>query len=150
MTKVIQGAAVAMTGLLAGNELGTLIGLHPALRSLPRQAEIEAERALTRHLGAIMPFYMTATLATAVAAAVDRRGGKGFGRAVAGAGASASMLAITLAGNVPLNKRTMGYPSDGERREWEQIRRRWELLHASRVLLDLAAFGCLTSAFADG
>jgi hypothetical protein len=149
MTRAIQGAAVTMTGLLAGNELATLIGSHPALRSLPPHMEIEAERALTRHLGRIMPFYMSATLATAVAAAVDRRGQRGFGRAAAGAGASAAMLAVTLTGNVPLNKRTLNYPSDGDRQDWDLIRRRWERLHTARVLLDLAAFGCLTSALAD-
>jgi sulfite exporter TauE/SafE len=148
MTPAIQGAAVTMTGLLAGNELGTLIGSHPALRTLSPQTEVEAERALTRHLGRVMPYYMTGTLVAAVAAAVDRRGDEGARRAAAGATASAVMLTITLLGNVPLNKRTLDYPSDGDRHEWERIRRRWELLHGARVLLDLAAFGCFTSALA--
>jgi uncharacterized membrane protein len=145
----IQLAAATMTGLLAGNELGTLIGVHPALRALPARAEIEAEQAFTRHLGKIMPLYMTGTLGTAAAAALDRRGEPGFGRAAVGAAASAAMLAITLAGNVPLNKRTMNYPADGEGDAWRAIRRRWERLHAVRVALDLAAFACLASALAE-
>lgn len=149
MNKAIQGAAVIMTGLLAGNELGTLIGSHVALRRLPPQAEIEAERALTSHLGKIMPFYMTTTLLAAGAAAVDRRGQPGARRVGAGAMASAAMLAITLAGNVPLNKRTRDYPSHGDLAGWRQIRRRWERLHSARVLLDLAAFGCVSSVLMD-
>jgi len=148
MTTAIQGAAVTMTGLLAGNELGTLIGSHPALRTLSPQAEMEAERALTRQLGKVMPYYMTGTLVTAVAAAVDRRGREGAGRAAAGATASGAMLLITLLGNVPLNKRTLDYAGDGDQEGWEQIRRRWERLHSVRVLLDLAAFGCFASALA--
>ena len=148
MSTAIQGAAVTMTGLLAGNELGTLIGSHPALRTLSPQAQIDAERALTQHLGKVMPYYMSFTLVTAIAAAVDRRGREGAGRAAAGATASAAMLLITLLGNVPLNKRTLNYSSDGDPDGRERIRRRWELRHGVRVLLDLAAFGCFASALA--
>lgn len=149
MTTQVQLAAVTMTGLLAGNELGTLVGSHPALRALPTGVQIEAEQAITTHLGKVMPLYMTATLATAGAAALDRRGGRGSRRVAAGAAASAVMLAITLIGNVPLNKATVDYPTDGDNQRWQAIRRRWERLHVVRVLLDLAAFGCLTSALAE-
>lgn len=138
-----------MTGLLAGNEVGTLIGSHPALRALPLPTEIEAERAITQHLGRVMPVYMVATLAAAGAAAADRRGERGTRRAAAGASASAAMLAITLIGNVPLNQRTADFSSYGDEQAWNAIRRRWERLHTARVLLDLAAFGCFTSALAD-
>jgi uncharacterized membrane protein len=149
MSRLLQAVAVTMSGLLAGNELGTLIGAHPAFRTLSPRAEIEAEQALTRRLGRVMPLYMTGALATAAAAAYDRRGRRRFHRTAAGAGASATMLAITLVGNVPLNKRTLEYPADGDRDGWDQIRRRWERLHTARVMLDLAAFACLTSALAE-
>lgn len=149
MHTAIQLPAITATGLLAGNELGTLIGSHPALRTLPTDGEIAAEQAITRQLGRYMPVYMIATLATAAAAAVDRRGEPGYRRTTAGAAASAVMLAITLTGNVPLNARTLDYPADGDTREWRTIRRRWEHLHVARVLLDLVAFGCLTSALAE-
>lgn len=138
-----------MTGLLAGNEMGTLIGSHPALRKLPVSVEVEAERALTRHLGKIMPFYMTATLAAVGAAAIERRGRRGARRVAGGAAASAGMLAITLIGNLPLNKHTVAYPSDGDEQAWRALRLRWQRLHTARVLLDLTAFGCLASALTD-
>lgn len=148
---VIQGTGLGLSGLLAGNELGTLIGLHPALRALPLRAEIESEQALTGHLGKVMPPYMIATLAAAIAAAADRSGEPGFGLAATGAGATAAMLAITLGGNVPLNRRTTSYPVDGDAEGWSAIRRRWERLHLARVLLDLTAFGCLAAAaLSDG
>lgn len=149
MTKQLQLAALTMTGLLAGNELGTLIGSHPALRGLPAPVEIAAERAITRHLGKIMPVYMSATLATAGAAALDRRGERGSRRVAIGASASAAMLAITLLGNLSLNKRTVEYPTDGDSQVWRAMRRRWEGLHTARVLLDLATFGCMASALAE-
>lgn len=141
----VQFAALSLSGLLAGNELGTLIAAHPALRALPLKSQIEAERALTGHLGKVMPFYTGATLTAVGAAAIDRAGEPGFRPTAGAAAAIAAMLAITGTGNIPLNKRTMSYPIDGEARGWSEIRRRWERLHRARVLLDLAAFGCLAA-----
>jgi uncharacterized membrane protein len=142
----VQYLGVTMTGLLAGNELGTLIGFHPAVRALPLRSQIEAEQALTARLGRIMPFYMTGTVIAAVSAAVDRRGEQGARLAGAAAGASLLTLAITLIGNVPLNDRTIGYPAHGGAAGWAQIRRRWERLHVARVALDVASFAALTVA----
>ncbi len=137
---------VVRTGLLAGNELGTLIGFHPAIRALPLRSQIESERALTGRLGKIMPFYTGASLLTASVAAADRRGRRGFGLAMLAAGATAGMVIITLVAELPLNKRTVGYPLDGDAHEWSAIRRRWERFHQVRVALDLIAFGCLAAA----
>lgn len=150
MTKAVQFVGVTMTGLLAGNEVGTLIGFHPALRALPLRAEIEAEQALNGRLVKIMPFYISGTVLAAGAAALDRRGGRGFPLAAAAAAASALMLGITLVGNVPLNTRTLAYPADGDAAGWSAIRRRWERLHTARVLLDLTAFAALTTAALAG
>jgi len=148
MTEDIIFVGVLLTGLLAGNELATLIAFHPALRRIPLRARVEAERALTRRLGAIMPVYMTVALLAAVAAAVALTGDDGFGLALAAALALGAMLAITLTRNVPLNKRTIAFRPDGDARAWEAIRRPWERLHAFRVVLDLAAFVCLVAALA--
>lgn len=150
MTRAVQFVGVTMTGLLAGNEVGTLIGFHPALRALPLRAEISAEQALNGRLGKIMPFYMCGTVVAAGAAALDRRGGPGFPLALGAAAASAVMLGITLVGNVPLNNRTLAYPGEGDEAGWSAIRRPWERLHTARVLLDLTAFAALvTAALAD-
>lgn len=149
MARKIQFAALSLSGLLAGNELGTLIGLHPALRTLPLRTEIESEQVLTGHLMKIMPFYTSATLLAVGTAALDRAGKPGFRPTLAAAAAIATMLAITGLGNIPLNRRTMSYPVDGPAQGWTEIRRRWELLHSARVLLDAAAFGCLAVAALD-
>ena len=146
MPKAVQFAGVTMTGLLAGNELSTLIGFHPALRALPLDAEIVTEQALTARLGKIMPFYMVGTVAAAIAAAVERRGKPGFRLAVPGAGATVLMLTITLIGNLPLNAATLEYPATGDASGWAAIRRRWQRLHTVRVLLDLGAFAALAAA----
>jgi uncharacterized membrane protein len=91
---------------------------------------------------------MTVTLLAAIAAAVALAGEDGFGFALAAALALGAMLALTLTRNVPLNKRTVAFPPDGDERAWEAIRRPWERLHAVRVVLDLVAFACLVAALA--
>jgi len=148
MIDAIVILGVVLSGLLAGNELATLIGLHPALRRIPLRSRIEAEQALTRHLGAIMPVYMTATLVAAVATTVALVGETGFGYALAAAVALGVMLAITLSRNVPLNARTLEFPLEGDELAWTDIRRPWERLHALRVGLDLVAFASLVAALA--
>jgi uncharacterized membrane protein len=127
-TGAILFAAVLLSGLLAGNELATLLAFHPALRRLPLRSRIEAERALTRRRGAVMPVYLSAPLLAAAALG--------------------AMLAITLTRNVPLNRRTLAFPPDGDERAWSAIRRPRERLHALRVVLDVAAFACLVAAVA--
>ncbi len=146
MHRTVQFAAVTMSGLLAGNELGTAIWFHPAVKDLPLPAQIEAEQTISGRLGQVMPFAMTGALTSTIAAAVDRRGEGGSGLAAAAAGASALMLGVTLVGNLPLNARTAAYPRSGDPAGWQDVRRRWERLHTARVLLDLAAFAALTAA----
>ena len=92
MTRVIQFTGVTLTGLLAGNELGMLIGSHPAGQALPLPAQIETEQTLTGRLAKIMPLYTSGTLLATIAAAVDRAGRPGFGLSVAAARATTAML----------------------------------------------------------
>jgi uncharacterized membrane protein len=137
--------SVLLSGLLAGNELATLIAFHPALHRIPLHEQVAAEQALTRRLGLIMPIYMTAALVAAIAAAVALVGEAEFGFALAAAVALGVMLAITLVWNVPLNRQTIEFPPEGGEHAWSDIRRPWERLHAVRVVLDLAAFVCLVA-----
>ena len=148
MREAILVISVLLSGLLGGNELATLIAFHPGLGRLSLGSQIEAERALTRRLGGIMPFFMTGTLVAAFAAAVGLRGEPEFGFVASAAVALGVMLAITLLGNVPLNRRTVEFPAEGDELAWAAIRRSWERLHRVRVVLDLVAFACLTVALA--
>jgi uncharacterized membrane protein len=91
---------------------------------------------------------LPAPLLAAVAAAVAAAGRPGSAFALAAAAALGAMLAITLTRNVPLNRRTLAFPPDGDERAWSAIRRPWERLHALRVVLDVAAFACLVAAVA--
>ncbi|HEV8053544.1 MAG: DUF1772 domain-containing protein [Chloroflexi bacterium] len=141
-------AAVLLCGLLAGNEVATLIAFHPVIRRLPIRAQVEVEQSLTRLLGVIMPVYMTATLVATIGAAFATLGTPAFVFALLAAGAIGLMLVITLTQNLPLNKRTLDFPPDGDERSWSEIRRRWERIHLVRVILDVSAFACAILALA--
>lgn len=146
MTGLVLALAAAATGLLAGNELCTLTIAHPALAHLPLPTQIAAEQGLTGRLGRVMPFAMTTTIVITTLATVLLIGNRGFAAALAASAALVVMLAITLIGNVPHNRRTEQFPDDGTLAEWRAIRDPWQRLHTARVALDLLAFVALLAA----
>src|SRR3712207_4089867 len=99
-----------------------------------------------------MPVFMTATVASflPVLARTRDRGSASFRFTLAGMLCYVAMLAITLAGNVPINRRLLELsPATTPREEFLALRTRWSRLHAARNLLNLtglilAALGALS------
>lgn len=145
----VAALGVALAGLLTGNEVGTLVAVHPALSRLPMPSGLLAEQELTRRYGALMPALMTATIAASTAAG---RVATGRRRRLfsAAAGSYSAMLVVTLIGNVPLNTATLGLPTSATEEQLRSVRRRWERLHAVRVALDLAGLGLAATAASLG
>lgn len=136
LRRILPPLALVFAGVLTGNELGTLVVIHPALTRLPKSAHLLAEQGVTRRYGRVMPVLMTATTTAAALA-----GGSSSGRSrwmFAGAtGCYAAMLVVTLIGNVPLNTATLQLSEQASEEELKEIRRRWYRLHVLRVALDL-------------
>ena len=123
-------------GLLTGNELGSKLAAHPALAQLPPPAHLEAEQALTRRYGQVMPAFMTGTLLSfvPVLALEPRR----RSLVAAGMGCYGAMLAITLTQNLPINARVLALdPQAAPYAEFRELRVRWERLHTARNALNL-------------
>ncbi len=136
-------ANVCLAGLLTGNEWGGWVAVHPALDTLPGSPRLQAEQAVYRRYGRIMPFLMTSTVASGIAAGGIRDSASVGGRFTkAATGCYTTMLAITLLGNIPLNKELLALPDDpaGHARLAE-LRDRWDRLHTARNVLNLAGFG---------
>ena len=134
---------VCLAGVLTGNEWGGWVAVHPALDKLPASARLQAEQAVYRRYGRIMPFLMTATVASGIAAGSLRDGACLAGRLTRAATACyATMLAITLIGNIPLNKELVALPDEpaGHARLAE-LRDKWDRLHTARNVLNIAGFG---------
>ncbi len=142
--KAAQFVNLLLTGVLTGNEFGSWAVLHPALSELPHQAHVRSEQAATRRYGKMMPALMTGALVSfvPVLSLVSDRRSSSFLFGLAGMVCYATMLAITLTGNVPINRRTLELdPDTTSREEFLELRARWDSLHAARNVLNLAGFG---------
>ncbi len=133
-----------LAGALTGNEFGSWAALHPALRELPHQAHVRSDQAITRRYGKMMSALMTGAVISfvPVLSLVSDRRSLSFLFSLAGMVCYAVMLAITLTGNIPINRRTLELdPSTTTREEFLELRARWDRLHTARNALNLTGFG---------
>jgi uncharacterized membrane protein len=86
-----------------------------------------------RRYGSFMPALMLLTIGSL------RPGAPSSVLTLAGVFCLAAMLAVTLAGNVPINRKILAATLDTPPPTWWSLRRRWDRLHAVRVALDLVA-----------
>ncbi len=137
-----------LAGMLTGNEFGGWVAVHPALSNLPTRAHIQAEQAVYRRYGTIMPFFMTSTIVSAIPVLSLTRERRSVASRFTFAGmvCFTAMLLVTLTGNVPINKRLLELPPQEEiYEEFLELRKRWDRLHTVRNLLNIAglSFSCL-------
>jgi len=150
-SRVVRLVNLVLAGMLAGNEFGTWAAVHPAVGRLAPAERVRAEQALTRRLGAIMPFWMGTAVASCVAAAFAARGSAGFRRTVLGAACFGAMLLSTRLGNVPINNRVLELSPEEDQREFEELREHWNRLHTLRVALTTGGLVLLAAgALAEG
>jgi len=138
--------AVLLAGALTGSELTSRLIVHPTLWKLEHAEQVRAEKLIYKRFGSIDPFLMSATTAACFVPAegLDDRPQT---LAMTAGGCYASMLAITLIGNMPINLRVFRWDeAHGDPEEWRRLRRRWDRLHTGRVLLDTAGFALITLA----
>jgi uncharacterized membrane protein len=145
--KAARFVNLVLAGVLTGNEFGGWVGTHPALRALPLDTHVRAEQAVTRRFGAIMPFLMTAAIASCLpvlSLTRDKRSAA-YRCTLAGMLCYVSMLGVTFAGNMPINRRTLRLAADVDPAAWLALRARWDRWHAVRNALNLAGFGFLVA-----
>ena len=145
IAKAARLVNLVLAGLLAGNELGTKVALHPSLEKLGAPERIRAEQEVTRRYAAIMPFWMSSTVVSCLPALAFSRGSRRFLPTLLGTACFVGMLLSTLLGNVPINNRVLEMDPDGDAEEFAGLRERWDRLHTRRVVLNVAglAFLCL-------
>ena len=88
---------------------------------------------------------MTATIALSAAATAATAGPA---RTLAGVatGCFAGMLALTFAGNMPVNVAVLRWEEQGDPDRWRRLRRRWDRIHTVRIALDTTGFALLVAA----
>ncbi len=143
MLKVARFVNLVLAGALTGNEFGGFVGFHPALYELPTEAHARAERAITIRFGKIMPPFMTAAILSfvPVLSLVRDRRSPSFFLTLLGMLCYVAMLAVTFAGNMPVNRRMLEMdPGAVSSEELMELRRRWDRFHAARNVLNFLGF----------
>ena len=138
--KSVRFLNLLLAGLLTGNEFGGFVGFHPALYELPTEAHVRAERAITSRFGRLMPPFMTAAIVSFVPilSLVRDRRSPSFVFTLVGMFCYVAMLAVTFAGNMPINRQVVDLdPATVSREEFIELRRRWDRFHAMRNVLNL-------------
>ena len=154
--KAARFSNLFLAGVLTGNEFGGLVGFHPALYRLPTEAHASAEQEITARFGKNMPPFIVATIVSFVPALSLTRDRRSFRFALAGMLCYLVMLAVTFAGNMPINRRMLELdPTTVSRDELLTLRRRWDRFHAVRNVLNATGFvftilGTLSDAEARG
>jgi hypothetical protein len=154
--KAARFSNLFLTGVLTGNEFSGFVGFHPALYRLPTYAHASAEQEITARLGRIMPPFMIATIVSFVPVLSLMKDRRSFRLTLAGMLCYLAMLAVTFAGNMPANQRTLELdPRTVSRDEFVALRRRWDGFHAARNLLNavglaFAVLGTLSDTQSEG
>jgi uncharacterized membrane protein len=143
MLKVFRFVNLVLAGLLAGNEFGTKVALHPSLERLDAPERIRAEQEVTRRYAEIMPYWMPSVIASCLPVLALSRGRAGFVPTLLGTLCFAGMLASTAFGNIPINNRVLELSPDTDAEEFVELRERWDRLHTLRVFLNVAGLALL-------
>ncbi len=141
--KAMRFLNLLLAGVLTGNEFGGFVGFHPALYALPPESHARAERAITSRFGKLMPPFMTAAIVSfvPVLSLVRHRRSLSFFFTLLGMLCYVAMLAVTFAGNMPINRRILGLdPTTVSGHEFIELRRRWDRFHAARNTLNFLGF----------
>ncbi len=136
---------LVLASVLVGNEFGSWAAVHPSLGTLPPKAQVQAEQAVTRRYGVLMPFLMAGTIVSClpVLSLIPNRRSTAFQATFAGMGCFLAMLGVTFAGNMPLNRRVLALSADDPPADWLALRARWDRWHTLRNALNFAGLACL-------
>ncbi len=141
--KIVRFVNLLLAGLLAGNEFGTWAAVHPALEKLSTPERIRAEQELTRRYAAMMPFWMLSVIASSLAVLASSRKTSSFLPTLLGTVCFVAMLVSTIFGNVPINNRVLELSPEEDSEEFVRLRKRWDMLHAFRVFMNVTGLGFL-------
>lgn len=150
--RIARFVNLLLASVLVGNEFGSWVGFHPALGTLQTGAQIQAEQALTRRYGRLMPGLMTATIVSCLPllSLIQDRRSVAFRGALGGMLSFLAMLGVTFVGNMPINRRVLALSADAQPADWRALRTRWDRWHTLRNGLNFSGLALLlVSTLAD-
>jgi uncharacterized membrane protein len=132
----LEVAAVVVAGTLTGSELAVAVFFHPCISRLEDAVHIRAAQPLAKVLGAVMSFWYPVTflLALAVTFVAHTTRSTPWWLALASTVLLALISVYSLLLPVPINNQVARWRPDTVPANWRDLRRRWDLLHAIRVV----------------
>jgi len=133
---VLETVAIVIAGTLTGSELAVAVFFHPRISRLEDAMHIRAAQTLAQVLGMVMPFWyaLTFLLALAVTFLAHASRSTPWYLALASAVLLALISLYSVLLPVPINNQVARWQLDSVPPNWRDLRRRWDLLHAIRVV----------------
>jgi uncharacterized membrane protein len=136
IVRLIEIIAIVAAGTLTGIELAVALFVHPRISRLEDAVHVRAVQTLAQVFGMVMPFWyaLTLLLTIAVTFVAHTTRSTPWWLALASAVLWAIMIVYSLLLPVPINNQVARWQPDSLPANWRDLRRRWDLLHAIRVV----------------
>ena len=138
---IVEIAAIVVAGTMTGNEIAVAVFFHPRISRLEDAVHVRAAQALADALGAAMPFWYALAFLLSLAATfvAHPTWSTPWWLALGSAVLFATMIIYTLLLPVPINNQVARWQPDSLPANWRELRRRWDTLHAIRVVFLIVA-----------
>ena len=132
----LETAAIVVAGTLTGSELAVAVFFHPCISRLEDAVHIRAAQTLAKALGMVMPFWypLTFLLALALTFVAHATRSTPWWLALTSTVLLALISVYSVLLPVPINNQVARWQPDSVPANWRDLRRRWDLLHAIRVV----------------
>jgi uncharacterized membrane protein len=132
----LETAAIVVAGALTGSELAVAVFFHPCISRLEDAVHIRAAQTLAKVLGMVMQFWypLTFLLALALTLVAHATGSTPWWLALTSTVLLALISVYSVLLPVPINNQVARWQPDSVPANWRGLRRRWDLLHAIRVV----------------
>ncbi len=143
---MLETILLVAAGTLVGNEICIAAFVHPIFYKLPDECHLRVAQPVAKLLGAIMPFWYIAVVALTAAECYLSRDGDPVALHLleASEGIFVASIIFTLLGPVPINNQIARIVPEQPPENWLELRKRWDKLHAIRVVIILVALVLLT------
>ena len=141
MIRTVQFVAILLASLSMSVHFGTWLVEAPMRETSSGALFIEVHKGRDRVASRVMPLLgSVAILAVAACVFLMRNEPKAFALSLAGLLLFMASMAVTLGGNVPINKQVQSWDTMAPPSHWSQLRDRWEQLHSLRTAMVVSGF----------
>src|SRR6516165_3905692 len=137
----LEVAAVVVAGMLTGSEFAVAVFFHPRISRLEDAVHIQAAQTLAKILGVVMSIWYPVALLLALAVTFVAHPARSapWWLALTSTILLALISIYSLLLPVPINNQVARWQPDSVPPNWRELRRRWDMLHAIRVVFLIIA-----------